>query len=187
MQLDKVEASTQNTIIAEWRVWRDFYSGSYDWGLIFREIGERDKPANATNMFYKTRHTLENHVEEDGGQWAPANETLLASLEGLKSDTYYEVCLAAVEHSVIYYIHRKDCSEVRTPRDSSETLIPPTSASSSLSSSSSSQWLLPNARTSDLDFRASSNHGITVSWNVTRRQFWDGEPFSVVRKLSYRR
>ena len=116
-------------------------------------------------------------------------------MDGLKPDTYYEVCLSAVEHSVIYYIHRKDCSEVRTPRAALPSPPPPPTipnrTSAQLTSSSSlatnTGSFLPHATTSDLAFRASSGESITVSWNVTQKRSWDGKPFSSVRKLSYRR
>ena len=76
IQLDRVDALDADSVEVEWRVWLGFYSSRYDWSLIFREIGEQ-KPVNASNMFYKTRHTLARHIEEDR-RWAPGNETLLA-------------------------------------------------------------------------------------------------------------
>ena len=33
---------------------------------------------------------------------------------GLQSSTYYEICLAVVEHVTVYYIHRDLCREVKT-------------------------------------------------------------------------
>ena len=111
-------------------------------------------------------------------------------MEGLTPDTYYEVCLSAVEHSTVYYIHRKDCKEVRTREEEKEEQ--PSGARPSPwslpSSSSFREYVLPQARTTDLKFAAESEDAVTVGWNVTERDSWNREePFSVVRKISYRK
>jgi len=157
-----------------WTVTSSIYYSAYDWSLIFREIGDR---RDNLNMFYKTRHTLERHIRNDPG-WFPRNETLHAGLEGLAPDTYYEICLAAVERGAVYYVHRANCKEVRTPKDGL-----------SLAASVQEWERLPQAVTSDVAFAPSADR-ITVSWNVTSRDEAEAESFnqfSVVREISLRR
>jgi hypothetical protein len=56
-------------------------------------------------MFYKTNYDLSAHIRTHPN-WSPKNETIRATLSGLRPDVFYEICLAAVEHGTIYYIHR---------------------------------------------------------------------------------
>lgn len=49
LSLVEAEASSTTEVAVTWRVSLDFYFTDFDWGLIFREIGDDSNP----NMFYK--------------------------------------------------------------------------------------------------------------------------------------
>ena len=49
--LEEVSIVSDNSISVKWHLQLGFYYSDYDWGLIFRRIGDVDNP----NMFYKTR------------------------------------------------------------------------------------------------------------------------------------
>ena len=100
-----------------WGVKLDYYYTDYDWGLIFRQIGE---DSLSENMFFKTRYNLKNHLDSNT-DWTPKSENLTAIIGGLKSGFYYEVCLAVVEHSTVYYVHRDLCREIRALDESIES------------------------------------------------------------------
>jgi hypothetical protein len=101
LKLDQIDVK-QTTLDVNWEIKLDYYYTDYDWGLIFRQIGE---DAVLPNMFYKTRYNLKSHLEANT-DWTPKTENLTALIGGLSPDVYYEVCLAVVEHSTVYYIHR---------------------------------------------------------------------------------
>ncbi len=78
--LSLLSASAEGARAAEarWEVHVGFYLARfYDWEVVFREIGEDDVNSSNRTMFYKTRHTLARHIEEEQ-DWAPKNETLRA-------------------------------------------------------------------------------------------------------------
>ena len=49
--LDDVSVDSDDSISVKWHVGLGFYYSDYDWGLIFRRIGDVENP----NMFFKTR------------------------------------------------------------------------------------------------------------------------------------
>ena len=49
--LEEVSVVSDASISVKWHLELGFYYSDYDWGLIFRRIGDLDNP----NMFYKTR------------------------------------------------------------------------------------------------------------------------------------
>lgn len=92
-----------------WSVDEPFYETSYDWGVVFREIGDETNPST---MFFKTKLDLTRHVQKHPG-WQPTSEVFEDALQGFEPDTYYEICLAAVHHSTVFYVHQSNCQEVR--------------------------------------------------------------------------
>ena len=62
---------TKDTIKIGWSVHLEFYYTDYDWGLVYREIGE--------DVIYKTRFNLKSHLE-DHTEWKPQSENLTAIL-----------------------------------------------------------------------------------------------------------
>ena len=80
-----------DTLEVFWSIKLDYYYTDYDWGLIFREIGDE----NGENMFFKTRYNLKSHLEANS-DWTPKSENLTAIIGGLMTDHYYEVCLAGI-------------------------------------------------------------------------------------------
>ena len=63
--------------------------------------------------FQATDVNLAAHIRRNE-DWAPKNESLSTSVAGLAADSFYEVCLAVIDQSTVYYVHRSNCREVRT-------------------------------------------------------------------------
>ncbi|XP_059089388.1 uncharacterized protein LOC131885375 [Tigriopus californicus] len=109
LHLMQVTPTSDMVVNLTWSVDEPFYETSYDWGVVFRKIGDETNPSN---MFFKTKLDLARHVQWQSG-WQPHSEVFEDSLEGFESDTYYEICLAAVHHSTVFYVHQSNCQEVR--------------------------------------------------------------------------
>lgn len=108
LSLDTIDVKL-DTLEVSWSVQLDYYYTDYDWGVIFRQIGDQQEDM----QFFKTRYNLKNHLEANS-DWSPKSENLTAVIGGLQSYQFYEVCLAVVEHVTVYYIHRDLCQEVQT-------------------------------------------------------------------------
>eukprot|EP00095_Tigriopus_kingsejongensis_P000925 maker-scaffold186_size273091-snap-gene-1.45 protein:Tk00925 transcript:maker-scaffold186_size273091-snap-gene-1.45-mRNA-1 annotation:"leucine-rich transmembrane" len=106
--LEATPTSAMNVNLS-WRVNSSFYQTDYDWGVIFREIGH---PTHPPDIFFKTQLDLASHISNQTG-WRPSTENFEDSLTGFEADTYYEICLAAVDHTTIYYVHQTNCQEIR--------------------------------------------------------------------------
>ena len=50
--LDEVSVESDASITVKWHLGLGFYYSDFDWGLIFRRIGDVENP----NMFFKTRY-----------------------------------------------------------------------------------------------------------------------------------
>ena len=165
LKLDSVRPSITRTNVS-WSVAVDFYYSDYDWAVIFREIGDESDDGGGGDMFYKTANDLSGHIESNP-DWRPANETFSASLEGLKKDTYYEVCLTAVDRGTTYYILRENCREIRTQK-----------AGASLNANNK------KVATDEVTFVPSTD-SVTIAWKV--RLLDDLEDVSVIRRISVRK
>ena len=91
-----------------------------------RELGKssaenrKSLPSSKKNMFYKTKQDLTHHIEQHSN-WTPSDETFSAEFTGLHANSYYEICLAVIDHSTVYYLHRDHCQEVRMPQGENES------------------------------------------------------------------
>jgi hypothetical protein len=52
--LDAVSVESDVSISVRWHLGLGFYYSDFDWGLIFRRIGDVENP----NMFFKTRYSV---------------------------------------------------------------------------------------------------------------------------------
>ena len=100
-----------------------------------------------------------------------------------------QICLAVVDRSTVYYLHRSHCKEVRTDKSHLEKTSP-SSASQSLASQSTDQNEGP-VRTANISLVPDSN-SVTVKWNVTVVQESDevkasrDEIYTLIRRISLR-
>ena len=173
LSLEKVMETSPKSISISWALKLVFYYTDYDWGLIFREIALNEN----SNKFYKTPHDLKTHIGEHT-DWTPKDERFNIVLADMKPDTYYEICLAVIDHSTVYYIHRNHCREVRTQR-----AAPISSNKSALRNSLTSSVSTGTSSISNLTYIPGSDT-ITITWNVEVTL----NPYEVktVRKISIR-
>jgi hypothetical protein len=111
-----------------------------------------------------TDSNLSAHIERNV-DWTPKNESLSSSLVGLDPDSFYEVCVAIIDQSTVYYVHRTNCREVRTLGE--DNTMKKKAAS--------------YAAVTNITFVPDS-HSITVAWKVSSNVSAD-----VIRKISLRR
>ena len=70
--LDRIISFKKFSIfISGWSVGLEFYYTDYDWGLVYRAVGEE--------VIYKTRYNLKSHLESHPN-WTPQSENLTAVL-----------------------------------------------------------------------------------------------------------
>ena len=65
-----------------WSPKLDYYYTDYDWGIIFREIGDKNGSSPGENMFFKTRYNLKSHLEANS-DWTPKryNQTFIVPIK----------------------------------------------------------------------------------------------------------
>ena len=105
--------------------------------------------------------------------------------EFLNCEYSLQICLAVVDRSTVYYLHRSHCKEVRTNKNPLEK-----SSQTSQSSQSIDQNEGP-VRTANISLVPDSN-SVTVKWNVTVVQESDesktsrDEIYTLIRRISLR-
>ena len=158
-----------------WNIQLDYYYTDYDWGLIYRQIGQvKAAQENEKNMFFQTRYNLKHHLETHPN-WSPKSEKLSAELGGLAPNTFYEICLAVVEHDTVYYVHSELCREVETAQE---------------------MILLPKAQISTRNVTVVPHqNSVTLTWNIAvedpnyldNNQDSKDQLISVIRQISVRK
>ena len=167
--LDRVEVQSKSLQVF-WNIQLDYYYTDYDWGLIYRQIGSEKLEQN---MFFQTRYNLKHHLETHPN-WSPKSENLTAEIGGLKPDTFYEICLAVVEHDTVYYVHRDLCSEIETLEEITEPMIE-----------------MPKAQISTRNVSVVPHkNSVTLTWNIAIEDpnvEASEDIISVIRQISVRR
>ncbi len=80
-----------------WNVFVNFYYTDYDWGVVYRKIG--DDVVSEESEFRLTSISLDEHMERNE-EWTPRNESLSAAVGDLQPDSFYEVCLAVIDQVI---------------------------------------------------------------------------------------
>ncbi len=91
----------------------------------------------------------------------------------------FQICLAVIDHSTVYYLHRSHCKEVRTEKNQKQkSPIVRNSADGPV-------------RTANISIVAETN-SVTVRWNVTVAEESDAdkaardEIYTLIRRISIR-
>ena len=170
LHLDRIEVQSKSLQVF-WNIQLDYYYTDYDWGLIYRQIGQ-ESSQNSKNMFFQTRYNLKHHLETHPN-WSPKSEKLSAELGGLAPNTFYEICLAVVEHDTVYYVHSELCREVETAQE---------------------MILLPKAQISTRNVTVVPHlNSVTLTWNIAVEDpnYFNldskDELISVIRQISVRK
>lgn len=176
LALIQVQIVHEESAQVSWGVKLDYYYTDYDWAIIYRQIGVEAEE----DQFYQTRLNLKAHLEENP-DWFPKSENLTGPIGGLSHNSYYEVCLAVVEHSTIYYVHRNLCSEVSTSTAVNTSSVLP----------DNNQWV----STKNLSIVPSEN-SLTLAWQIAvddkmpgrdaAKKMDNNDLISVIRQISIR-
>ena len=168
LHLDRLDVQSKSLQVF-WNIQLDYYYTDYDWGLIYRQIGQESVE---NNMFFQTRYNLKHHLETHPN-WSPKSEKLSAEIGGLAPNTFYEICLAVVEHDTVYYVHSELCREVETAQE---------------------MILLPKAQISTRNVTVVPHqNSVTLTWNIAVEdpnhadQDQLDELISVIRQISVRK